>query len=208
MALSDTGDRQETRAQAGIGTLIILIAALLVASIAVGVFFETTGFLSGKTTATSDDVSDQLNGRLEIVAVTGKVHDGTVEVVNITVKTASNGVVDLRNATIQWVGPSDATTLVWAGKNREGPNFGITKVSGSGTDRILDSESDRATITIDPGTAINATTTIDGQTVDIVETGPALEENDVVAVDIITDSTTSYRIRVDGSLEGRSRISL
>lgn len=205
--LAPTSRRREDRAQAGIGTLIILIAALLVAAIAVGVFFETTGFLSGKTTTTSDDVNDQLTGRLDIVAVTGEVHNGTVEVVNITVKPADDGAVDLRDATIQWVGPSEASTLVWAGRDATRPNFGITMVGGS-SQRILNAATDRATITIDPGTAVNATTTIDGQTVDIVEPGPALRENDQVALALTTDSTTRYQIRVADSLDGRNRVGL
>ncbi|MFC7132886.1 MULTISPECIES: archaellin/type IV pilin N-terminal domain-containing protein [Salinibaculum] len=196
------------RGQAGIGTLIILIAAMLIAALSVGVMFETTGLLQGKTASASGDVSDQITGQIEIIAVSGQVYDGTtVDVVNVTVKSADGKAVDLRDATIQWVGPSGAATLVWAGANATGPTFGITMV-GSAGQRVLADDTDRATLTIDPGDAINATTRIDGQTVDIEETGAGLQPGDRVSVDIVTDSTTTYSLRVPDSLRGNETVGL
>lgn len=193
------------RAQAGIGTLIILIAALLIAAMAAGVFFETAGVLEGQTQETSDDVSGQLNGRIDVIVVSGQVQDGEIEVVNLTVK--SGGTVDLREVTIQWLGPSTTETLVWAGSDSDGPTFGVTMVEGD-DDWVLDEDTDRAVLTIDPGTGINATTTIDGETVDIEETGPPLQENDEVTVNVVTDSQTTYDIRVPQSLGSSGTVEL
>lgn len=194
------------RAQIGLGTIIVLIAVLLVAVTTVGVFFEVAGTLQGDTETAGDATADRFTGRLEVVAATGTVQDGTVEVVNVTVGQATNrGVTDLREATVQWVGPAGAETLVWAGTDEAGPTFGITPVrDDDGSGRVLTSDSDRAVLTIDPGPGINATTEIDGETVDIRQVGPALEPGETVAVDVVTDETTSYRLRVPLTLEGES----
>lgn len=197
------------RGQSGIGTLIILIAALLVAAATAGVFFETTGLFRGDTESTTEDVSNQLSGRLDVVTVSGRVYNETVEVVNITLKRSGGGRVDLRNATLNWVGPSGAADVVWAGKNTSGAAFGITMVSDSGgTAGVLDADTDRATVTLDPGDRINATTRIDGERVDIADTGPALEPGQRVLIDILTESRATYRIRVPEILRGNETVGL
>jgi flagellin FlaB len=197
------------RGQVGIGTIIVLVAALLVAITTVGVFFEVAGSLQSDTAATSEGAADRFTGRLEVIAVTGTVQDGAVEVVNVTVGQASaTGATDLRAATVQWVGPAGAPTLVWAGRT-DGPGFGITAVrDADGSGLVLNDDRDRAVLTIDPGTGINATTTVDGETVDIEETGPALEPREQVTVDITTDTTTSYRIQVPVSLPDSGTVDL
>jgi archaellin len=190
--------------------LIILIAALLIAATTAGVFFETAGLFRGETESTSEDVSNQLSGRLDVLAVSGRVYDGTaVEVVNITVKPSGDRPVDLRRATLRWLGPSGATDIVWAGTDPSGPTFGITMESTSDrTPGVLTAESDRATITVDPGDDINATTRIDGGTVDIASTGPALEPGEEVVLDILTESRTTYRLRVPEILRGNETVGL
>jgi flagellin-like protein len=198
------------RAQSGIGTLIILIAALLIAAATAGVFFETAGLFRGETESTSEDVSNQLSGRLDVLAVSGQVYDGRViEVVNITVKPSGDRAVDLRRATLQWVGPSGAADIVWAGSNASGPTFGITMEStADGALGVLTAESDRTRIEVAPGDGINATTRIDGERVDIADTGPALEPGERVLVDILTESRTTYRLRVPEILRDNETVGL
>jgi flagellin-like protein len=176
------------KAQSGIGTLIILIAAILVATIAAGVFFDVAGFLGGETSATSEDVSQQLDGRLEPVSVSGTVSGTTIETVNVTVKLNSDrGTVDLRDATLQWVGSTDVETLT-AGSG-VGATFAITAYGGS--DPVLDDGTDRATLTIRPS-----------------EFGPPLEASDVVTITLITQSETVYRIQVPTDISRESSVSL
>lgn len=178
------------RAQSGIGTLIILIAAILVATMAAGVFFDIAGLLQGETESTSEGVSQQFDGRLEIVSVSGEVSNDTVDRVNVTVKLSSDsGVADLSSATIQWIGPAGVETLTWDGENTTGPTYGVTVFGGP--DPVLDSGTDRATFTID------------------VETfGPALEAGDVVSITITTNSELVYRLQVPRSVVGRSTVAL
>jgi len=202
-------NRTSTRAQAGVGTLVILIAAMLIAALTVGVFFETAGTFQTETEDTSDDVTDQLTGRLEVIAVSGQVANGsTIELVNITVKSADGRAIDLQEGTIQWVGPSGSASLVWAGKRTNGPTFGITMVESSTERRVLTGETDRATLTVDPGNAINATTRINGTVVDIGDTGPGLQPGERVLVELLTESSTSYRITVPDRLSDNETVSL
>jgi len=194
------------RGQVGVGTVIVLIAVLLVAVTTVGVFFEVAGTLQGDTGAAGEAASDRFTGQLEVVAVTGTVQDGTVEVVNITVGQATqSGTTDLRDATVQWVGPGGAATLVWAGADADGPTFGLTTVrDDDGSGPVLDSVRDRAILTVDPGSGINATTEVDGETVDVRQVGPALEPGDTVDVAVVTDGSARYRIQVPLTLDGET----
>lgn len=182
-------DSDDQRAQSGIGTLIILIAAILVATIAAGVFFDITNLLSGQTSSTSEDVSDRIDGRLGIVSVSGQVSGETVDTVNVTVKLASDaGRVDLRVVTVQWIGPDRTATLTWAGGNETGPTFELTSY---GTGPVLDESGDRATLTIDPASV-----------------GSTLETGDVVTITVVSRSEVIYRLRVPDSVSGESSVSL
>jgi flagellin-like protein len=180
----------DEKAQSGIGTLIILIAAILVATMAAGIFFDVAGLLSGQTQATSEDVSNQFEGQLEIVTVAGQISGDTVDLVNITVRLPSdNAAVDLRDATIQWVGPTDVRTYTWTGSGTD-PSFDATILGGSGN-KILDGGTERAILTIDP-----------------TESGAALNEGESVSITIITSAETAYRLHVPRSLPDRSSVEL
>lgn len=182
--------RPGAKAQAGIGTLIILIAAILVATIAAGVFFDVAGLLEGQTASTSEDVSRQLDGRLEVVAAAGTVSGDSIDTVNVTVKLASDGgTIDLRDVTIQWVRSAGVETLVWNGSDDGGATFEITTYGDS--DPVLDDSRDRATLTIQPESF-----------------GPPLQAGDVVTLTIITRAEVVYRLRVPDPLDRESSVSL
>lgn len=104
--------QQPERAQAGIGTLIIFIAMILVAAIAAGVFFDITGSLRGSASETSQQSADQVTTRLEVINVVGTDVTDTVDTVEITVRSASgSGIIDIGSTTIQWLGPSGSVDL-------------------------------------------------------------------------------------------------
>jgi archaellin len=197
------------RGQGAIGTVVVLIAALLIATMAAGALFETTDLLSSETDETSDEVRERLTGRLDVVAASGVVANGTVEAVNLTVRPAGSGTVDLRELTIGWVGPAGARTLVYASSNTTaGPNFGARAVGSSGL--VLESDRDRAVLTLDPGGEIDATHAVDGRTVDIATTGPALSPGGSVGLTFTTGSgsRTSHELRVPRPLPDQQRVAL
>ena len=179
----------DERAQSGIGTLIILIAAILVATMTVGVFFDVAGLLSGQTSSASEDISDTFDGRVTIVAVSGHVANGEIDRVNVTIKPSSNDAsVDLRAASVQWVGPSGVRTYVWNGSDDGGPTFGVTTYNDGGPEGVLSSDTDRATLTIEP---------------------PApLADSDRVSFTLVGETEISYRFRVPSPLPARSTVGL
>lgn len=205
-----TGPATADRGQVGIGTLVVLIAMILVAATTAGIFFEIAGSLQGDTASASADTSDRLSGQLEILTVTGKVRSGGIESVEITVKLATDsGGVDLRDATIQWIGPNGADSLVWAGRETGGATFGIEMVKDDDdSGPILNSEVDRAVLTIDTGLVTNETTVADGLEVDIEETGPPLRPTESAEVTIVTDGKAGYRIQVPVTIEDGTRVGL
>lgn len=61
------------RAQVGIGTLIVFIAMVLVASMAAGVLVDTAGVLQSKSEQTGQEASDAVLNRLQVTSKVGRV---------------------------------------------------------------------------------------------------------------------------------------
>jgi len=141
------------RGQVGIGTLIIFIAMVLVASIAAGVFFEITGSLRGSADETSQQSQAQVTSRLTVVNTVGTDVTGTVDTIEMTVKPASrSGAIDIGSATVQWLGPSGASELS-LGPTADATRFSMTSArdddSSIADDDTIDAPGDRATLRFD-----------------------------------------------------------
>src|SRR6056297_3178428 len=110
-------ERLTDRGQVGIGTLIVFIAMVLVAAIAAGVLINTAGFLQTKSEQTGQESSAQVSNRVQVVSAFGNVaNDDRVDFVNFTVmRGAGSDDINLSSATLEWIGPDTASTLV--GKN-------------------------------------------------------------------------------------------
>jgi archaellin len=190
-------------AQIGVGTLLILVAGLLVAAIGAGVLINTTDLLEDQAVVATDEVSNQFN-KLEVVAVSGEIRSGTIETVNVTVKqTSDDGGTDLRDAAVQWLGPAGAANAVWVGADESADaTFGATLVRGAGTEPVLQDRSDRVTLTFDTGTVEK---TVGGTA--ITDVGPALEPGDVVVL-TFSGAEGDHRFRVPDPLPGRSSVAL
>jgi len=82
------------QAQAGVGTLIIFIAMVLVAAVAAAVLIQTSGVMQSKSTSTTKEAAAAIGENFAIEAVDGYlVPSGTspIKVLNITVKVAAGG---------------------------------------------------------------------------------------------------------------------
>ena len=114
MCVESPSDRGTTRAQVGIGTLIVFISLVLVAAIAAGVLINTAGVLQAQSEETGQESTAQVTDRLGAVSVTGdNISNERIRTVNVTVsKSPGSGDINLQNVTVQWVGPQGTFNLV------------------------------------------------------------------------------------------------
>lgn len=186
------------RAQSGIGTLIILIAMLLVATIAAGVFFDITGSLQADVDESSEESAASVITRLSVINVIGTDRRGdSLRAVKVTVKSASQSEnIDLGKTVAQWVGPTGATDLT-LGETADNTKFSLVAAQdadGSLEQGVLNAPSDRATLRFDAA-AISGSGLSPGERVTIQLTTP-------------TGGTTTVNIIVPDQLLGGSSIAL
>lgn len=77
-------------AQAGVGTLIIFIAMVLVAAVAAAVLIQTSGVMQSKSTTTTKEAAAAIGENIVVESVDGNaVAAGTLSGINITVRPAA-----------------------------------------------------------------------------------------------------------------------
>jgi flagellin FlaB len=142
------------RGQVGIGTLIVFIAMVLVASIAAGVLINTAGFLQTSASETGQGASEGATDRVQVTGdVIGQVDGNQVDRIELNVKRVSGaGNINLEDVTVQFVGPNGNADLTHGGNSGAGSasagaeEFGVTAVQGSAP--VLESDSDVLKIVI------------------------------------------------------------
>jgi len=166
----------DDRGQVGIGTLIVFIAMVLVAAIAAGVLINTADLLQSQAQDTSDQSSQQVTDRIEVNNPIGNVTSDQVDFVNFTVtKAPGSGDIDLTNVTASWQGPSTTTFALdpsntgWVSISNITDSDGSIVETTSG-DKILNSENDRAKVSLDLATASNLNQLNGGSEVTLVLT--------------------------------------
>lgn len=196
--------RSSERARTGIGTLVVFLGMVLVASVAAGVLINTAGLLGG---AVGDESTDNAAAGLMVVGASGEhVRSGSVGSVNLTVMAGPEAeTIDLRDATVTWVGPDGAYNVrnVRAGGTDDAPTFQVTALSDpDGSAPAVNGPNDRVVLTFDLGR------TDDVGAVD--EFGSRLRGGDMVKVRITTGdgATTTTRLAVPPAIAGRNAVVL
>ena len=204
MDLTQLSDGSEDRAQVGIGTLIVIIAMVLVAAIAAGVLVNTAGFLQATAEDTGQESVDQVTERIEVVnehATVGADNgDKFVANLTLTVGLASGAdATDLNATTIKYVSEDNVATLTNSTSFSSPPGsataFNVTPVGATDTDDsfgVLNSNEDRYEVTI------NANAIEGGNT------GDGLETSETVQLEITTQAggTTEVVLTMPDQLAG------
>ncbi|HWR26710.1 MAG TPA: archaellin/type IV pilin N-terminal domain-containing protein [candidate division Zixibacteria bacterium] len=91
-------------AQAGVGTLIIFIAMVLVAAVAAAVLIQTSGVMQAKSTTTTKEAAAAVAENLVVEAVEGVpvAAGGSLAAINVTIRLAAGGTdVDLSKVLVK-----------------------------------------------------------------------------------------------------------
>lgn len=182
-------ETQRTRAQIGVGTLVVFLSMVLVAAIAAGVMLNTTGVIDAMSQGTGEETTD----RVVVVASTGSAtSEGSVGRVDLTVVPGPRAAgANLRNVTVTWVGPGGAYDVAHAdatGVDADG-RFRATALSDSNDSLpVLDDAEDRAILTFDLGLTDDAP--------GAREFGERLQPGDVVTVTVTSGSGASTTTRL------------
>ncbi|QLG28466.1 flagellin [Halorarum halophilum] len=193
---------EEERGQVGIGTLIVFIAMVLVAAIAAGVLINTAGFLQSKAQATGEQSSAQVSDRLQAVSTTGEVSGDQVVKVNVIVSQAPGaGEIDLRNVSVNWIGPDGTYTIVHDKVDDSATSadskFNVTEVKDADNSAsVLNDADDRLRMTFDLNSGDNKP--------DVLDEG----ESVTIKINTMSGSTTAIRFTVPESLSGKSGVEL
>ncbi len=197
---------ERRRAQAGVGTLILLIALLLIAAIAAGVFLNVSQVFQGQSEETSEAVREQLTGEVSVVATTGNVTtvDGTtgVDRVRFILTVGGSGQrLAIDETLVVWAGPDGSYQLTVAADRDnpasiDGSEFAyVVEQDNDGSAPIVNARSDRIAVVVRVGS---------------FGTDAVVEPGDAVSVTFVTPdgSQTVARISVPQSVSGRDSVVL
>jgi flagellin FlaB len=176
-----------TVAESSIGTLIIFIAMVLVATITAGVLFDTVGLIGGQTEQTSEETASELADRLEVVTITGNnitETDGnrTVNRVEVIVTLAEGSEpINLENVTVRWVGNQgfvlqDESTV-------DDPNTETfstaTYADPDGSFPVLTETDDRFALQFEPGTEFGDSGLVSNEQVQLTILSPTGSQKEI-----------------------------
>lgn len=109
----------QSRAQVGIGTLIIFIAMVLVAAIAAGVLIHTAGFLQSQAEGTGEESTEQVAEQLNIITESGEVaNNDEIHLLRVGVQPAAGADdINLAELTIQYLGGGERGDIIVDNEN-------------------------------------------------------------------------------------------
>ncbi|MFB6109746.1 MAG: archaellin/type IV pilin N-terminal domain-containing protein [Halodesulfurarchaeum sp.] len=183
------------RGQIGVGTIVILIAVLLVAATTAGVLFNVTGLLQSRADVTGEAVRAEVGDPIRVAAVTGRVNETAdprvLTRVRVIVELEAGSNVDLSQASIRLRAPGTSQFLQYDPEDPiRGERFTVSALSDpDGSAPVLTEPGDTFAVVIDT---------------------PALRPYEPVTLRITLDSgaSTTVEFRVPARVRTRSAVSL
>ncbi len=120
----------DTRAQVGIGTMIVFIATILVAATAAAVLIDTSGKLQERSSSTGNEATSQVASNLVLLQATGQrdsVDDDSLTSLNFTISLAPGASdVDLQELKIRVSNSTKMETFSWHDEPAGDTNFNVS----------------------------------------------------------------------------------
>jgi flagellin FlaB len=195
--------KTNTRAQVGIGTLIIFIAMVLVAAVAAAVLIQTSGILQQKAQSTGKQSTQEVSSNLMVKNIEGVRAKGsglspTIDLLKLSVAlNVGSSPVDVNQVVISITDGTIAHNLVYGGNAR---SYGaMTGFSGSNTS----AQNLEALLT--QGTNPTQFYTVDrirDEDASFSQGNPVMNTGDLIVVYISTTSTTGATQTAIGSTTG------
>ncbi len=139
-------------AQAGVGTLIIFIAMVLVAAVAAAVLIQTSGVMQAKSTSTTKEAAAAIGENIAVESVDGLNAGGILTDLNITIKVAAGGsAMDLSKVLLK----INSNTYNYTNTNGSAPagrfKVWVLRQEGTGLGSTTNAYSDSANPSLDSG---------------------------------------------------------
>jgi flagellin FlaB len=198
--------KKNTRAQVGIGTLIIFIAMVLVAAVAAAVLIQTSGTLQQKAQSTGKQATQEVSSNLMVKTIEGvraktsstNMSD-TIDLLKLKVGlNVGSSPVDVNQVVVSITDGTTANNLVYAGNNKSYASTGnddgfMTGFSSSSASSNLE--------TLLTGTSIGSINNVDhyytvekirDEDASFSQSNPVMNTGDLITVYIAT--TSSYGV--------------
>jgi flagellin FlaB len=147
--------KTNTRAQVGIGTLIIFIAMVLVAAVAAAVLIQTSGILQQKAQSTGKQSTQEVSSNLMVKNIEGiraktaaDNLSSTIDLLKLQVAlNVGSSPVDVKQVVISITDGTIAHNLVYAGNDKSygSPMSGFTTTAAGNLENLLTNNSDNPT---------------------------------------------------------------
>ena len=198
---------KDTRAQVGIGTLIIFIAMVLVAAVAAAVLIQTSGVLQQKAQATGKQATQEVSSNLIIKSIEGirakdssTVMSDTIDMLKIRVGlNVGSAPVDVNQVVISVTDGTTANNLVYANNDK---SYRTSSDSAGEMDYFGSSASTNVQLLLFNSTSIDSVSNnntdryfvaekIRDEDTSFSQTNPVMNTGDLITVYIATVSTAA-----------------
>jgi len=194
-----------TRAQVGIGTLIIFIAMVLVAAVAAAVLIQTSGILQQKAQSTGKQSTQEVSSNLMVKNIEGvRAKNGTTLSSTIDLLKLSVGLnvgsapVDVNQVVISITDGTIAHNLVYAGNDK---SYDAVMTDFDGTATAAVNLEKLLTVSGNP-TKYYTVDKIRDEDGSFSQANPVMNTGDLIMVNIATISPTASSLGAIGSITG------